>query len=106
MATLITVVLAVATSSLTFAIAIMTKGLFPGHDWLLYVLFSLSAALYLLAIFLGVSNWRREQRKAEPPPTPPAIPPVHQENKQTVTQQNVYLGGSDPQAVAAEQEKS
>jgi hypothetical protein len=65
MAPLITVILAVATSLLTLAIAIMTKDLFPGHHWLLYVLLSLSGALYLLAIFLGVSHWRGERLKLQ-----------------------------------------
>jgi len=110
MTPLISVLLATATTLFGLAIAIAKGDLLksaPG--WLVPLLFTISAALYILAAILALMNWRRERKKDGTPPPPPAPPvEVHQENKQEFNptfspQQNVFIG-TNPEAVAAERE--
>src|SRR5438045_3805257 len=77
-------ILVVAAMLNAIATAILNANhVFEGRAWIAWCLYGATALLLAWAGTNAIVTSRREQEKASPPP---AITPVHQENKQTVTQ--------------------
>jgi hypothetical protein len=63
MVPIISVIAALATSSLTLAIAIASGRIFSGYAWLVPYLFATCIVLYVLAIVLAIAHWMRSRDK-------------------------------------------
>jgi hypothetical protein len=90
MVAIITVVVALATSLLTLAIAIASGQIFSGHGWLVPYLVVASIVFYVLALVLAIAHWMRKTKEKDKAT-------VSDQQTQTVRQeanpqQNVYIG--------------
>jgi hypothetical protein len=101
---IVPVILAVTAilAALTIAIINQSNSL-RGYAWAVPYLIALIVVLLVSALMIALINSKQEPGKTNAP----SAPPIRQENKQIVSQQqNVYVGGSDPRPSAAEQEKA
>jgi hypothetical protein len=103
MKNIVPVILGVAAILAGLTIAIINEGHYlKGYGWALPYLLTLIVLLVVLATLILLANSRAEREKKIEIPPPPT---VHQENKQTVTQE-FYFGTSDPRTLATEPDET